>query len=159
MQHSHYNESLDTFFRETGSVWEHWSQVHLTALETGSLLFICVSFLQKWNTQLMIPASSTNRNSLDEDREKSCVDLYRTNEPFPVEQLQTFSQLLQNIHHLEVSFRKVSVSSLNVLREQRIFLYALFICEQCVGYLVLTEYLVLPEGDERLLEMVLLLVK
>ena len=120
--------------------------MHFIALETKSLLFICVSFLQKWNTQLIIPASSTNKNTLEEDREKNHVDLYSTNESFPVEQLQTFSQLLQNIHRLEVSFRKVS--SLNVLRDQRIFLYVLFICEYCVGYLVLTEHLVLPEGDE-----------
>lgn len=115
-------------FCETGFLWEHWSQVHLIALETELLLLICVPFLQKWNSQLIIPASSTNKNNLEEDREKRRVDLYSTNESFPVEQLQTFSQLLQNIHRLEVSFRKISVSSLNVLRDQRMFLYA-HICE------------------------------
>ncbi|NXN63260.1 CENPI protein, partial [Himantopus himantopus] len=64
---------------------------------------------RKWNTQLTIPASSTNRNNLDEDSEKNCVDLHRTNEPFPVEQLQTFSQLLQNIHRLEFPSQMGSV--------------------------------------------------
>lgn len=103
--------------------------MHLIALETKSLSFICISFLQKWNIQLIIPVSSTNTNNLEEDEKKNRVDLYSMSESFRVEQLQTFSQLLQNIHHLEVSFRKVLVSSLNVLRDQRIFPYALFICE------------------------------
>lgn len=78
---------------------------------------------------MIIPVSSTNTNNLEEDEKKNRVDLYSMSESFRVEQLQTFSQLLQNIHHLEVSFRKVLVSSLNVLRDQRIFPYALFICE------------------------------
>ncbi|NWH38541.1 CENPI protein, partial [Chloropsis hardwickii] len=58
---------------------------------------------RKWNVQMVIPASSTNTNRLEEDREKNC--LYSTNQSFPVEQLQTFPQLLQNIHRLEASFR------------------------------------------------------
>ncbi|NWX52733.1 CENPI protein, partial [Steatornis caripensis] len=64
---------------------------------------------RKWNTQLIIPVSSTNKNNLEEDREKNCVDLYSTNESFPVEQLQTFSQLLQNIHRLEFPSQMGSV--------------------------------------------------
>ncbi|KFV60320.1 Centromere protein I, partial [Tyto alba] len=64
---------------------------------------------RKWNTQLFIPASSTNRNNLEEGREKNCVDLYTTNESFPVEQLQTFSQLLRNIHCLEFPSQMGSV--------------------------------------------------
>lgn len=100
--------------------------MHPIALEAESLLFPCVSFLQKWNAQLVIPASSTNTNNLEEDKEKNRVNLYSTNASFPVEQLRTFPQLLQNIHCLEVSFRKVLV---NVLGDQMIFLSALFICE------------------------------
>ncbi|NXW87812.1 CENPI protein, partial [Alopecoenas beccarii] len=63
---------------------------------------------RKWNTQISIPASSTNKNDLEEDSE-TCVDLYSTDESFPVEQLQTFSQLLQNIHRLEFPSQMGSV--------------------------------------------------
>lgn len=45
--------------------------MHPIALEAESLLFLCVSFLQKWNAQLVIPASSTNPNNLEEDKEKN----------------------------------------------------------------------------------------
>ncbi|NXW44536.1 CENPI protein, partial [Nyctiprogne leucopyga] len=64
---------------------------------------------RKWNSQLIIPASSKTKNNLEEDREKNHVDLYSTNESFPVEQLQTFSQLLQNIHRLEFPSQMGSV--------------------------------------------------
>ncbi|NXL65143.1 CENPI protein, partial [Chordeiles acutipennis] len=64
---------------------------------------------RKWNSQLIIPASSKTKNNLEEDREKNHVDLYGTNESFPVEQLQTFSQLLQNIHRLEFPSQMGSV--------------------------------------------------
>ncbi|NWS62657.1 CENPI protein, partial [Chunga burmeisteri] len=64
---------------------------------------------RKWNTQLIIPASSANRKKLEEDKEKNRVHLYSISEPFPVEQLQTFSQLLQNIHHLEFPSQMGSV--------------------------------------------------
>ncbi|XP_065545641.1 centromere protein I isoform X2 [Lathamus discolor] len=63
---------------------------------------------RKWNAQLMIPASSSNRSHLEEVREKN-TDLYSTDEYFPVELLQTFPQLLQNIHHLEFPSRMGSV--------------------------------------------------
>ncbi|NWW89761.1 CENPI protein, partial [Rhynochetos jubatus] len=64
---------------------------------------------RKWNSQLMIPASSANRNSSEEDRKKRCIDLYGTNRSFPVEQLQNFSQLLQNIHNIEFPSQMGSV--------------------------------------------------
>ncbi|XP_008936516.1 PREDICTED: centromere protein I [Merops nubicus] len=64
---------------------------------------------RKWNTQLMIPARRTNKNNFEEDREKTHVDLCSANESVPVEQLQTFSQLLQNIHHLEFPSQMGSV--------------------------------------------------
>ncbi|NXY76252.1 CENPI protein, partial [Glareola pratincola] len=59
---------------------------------------------RKWNSQLILPASSSNRNNLEEHR-----DLYSKDQSFPVEQLQTFSQLLQNIHHLEFPSQMGSV--------------------------------------------------
>ncbi|NXH15537.1 CENPI protein, partial [Bucco capensis] len=64
---------------------------------------------RKWNSQLIIPASSTNKNPLEEDRKNNHVVLYSANKSFPVEQLQTFSQLLQNIHHLEFPSQMGSV--------------------------------------------------
>ncbi|NXU03876.1 CENPI protein, partial [Buphagus erythrorhynchus] len=64
---------------------------------------------RKWNAQLVIPASSRNTNNLEEDRQKNCIYLYSTNKSFPVEQLQTFPQLLQNIHHLEFPSQMGSV--------------------------------------------------
>uniref|UniRef100_A0A8B9GKD6 Centromere protein I n=1 Tax=Amazona collaria TaxID=241587 RepID=A0A8B9GKD6_9PSIT len=63
---------------------------------------------RKWNAQLMIPASSTNRSHLEGVMGKN-TDLYSTDEYFPVELLQTFPQLLQNIHHLEFPSRMGSV--------------------------------------------------
>ncbi|NXV50120.1 CENPI protein, partial [Uria aalge] len=84
---------------------------------------------RKWNTQLMIPASSTNRNNLEEDREKNCVKLYSRDESFPVEQLQTFSQLLQNIHHLEFPSQMGSVLTnplllhyMNCIKDESVYL-------------------------------------
>ncbi|NXA24962.1 CENPI protein, partial [Ibidorhyncha struthersii] len=84
---------------------------------------------RKWNTQLIIPASSTNRNNLYEDREKNCGDLYRMNEPFPVEQLQTFSQLLQNIHRLGFPSQMGSVLTnplllhyMNCIKDESVYL-------------------------------------
>ncbi|KFQ51557.1 Centromere protein I, partial [Nestor notabilis] len=83
---------------------------------------------RKWNTQLMIPASSTNRNHLEEVRQKNS-DLYSTDECFPVEQLQTFPQLLQNIHHLEFPSRMGSVLTnplllhyMNCIKDESVYL-------------------------------------
>ncbi|NXH78519.1 CENPI protein, partial [Hydrobates tethys] len=84
---------------------------------------------RKWNTQLIIPVSSTNKNNSEEDREKKCVDLYSMNETFPVEQLQTFSQLLQNIHCLEFPSQMGSVLTnplllhyINCIKDESIYL-------------------------------------
>ncbi|XP_009950912.1 PREDICTED: centromere protein I [Leptosomus discolor] len=84
---------------------------------------------RKWNTQLIIPASSTSKNNLEGIRGKNCVDLCSTNESFPVEQLQTFSQLLQNIHHLEFPAQMGSVLTnplllhyMNCIKDESIYL-------------------------------------
>ncbi|NWT18923.1 CENPI protein, partial [Vireo altiloquus] len=84
---------------------------------------------RKWNAQLVIPASSTNTNNLEEDREKNHVYLYSTNESFPVEQLRTFPQLLQNIHRLEFPSQMGSVLTnplllhyMNCVKEESIYL-------------------------------------
>ncbi|NXG31908.1 CENPI protein, partial [Dromaius novaehollandiae] len=84
---------------------------------------------RKWNTQLIIPASSASVNNLAEGKEKNRVDLYSTSESFPVEQLQTFSQLLQNIHHLEFPSQMGSVLTnplllhyMNCIKDESIYL-------------------------------------
>ncbi|XP_074003823.1 centromere protein I [Numenius arquata] len=84
---------------------------------------------RKWNTQVIIPASSANRNNLEEDREKKLVNLYSMDESFPVEQLQTFSQLLQNIHRLEFPSQMGSVLTnplllhyMNCIKDESIYL-------------------------------------
>ncbi|KFQ30479.1 Centromere protein I, partial [Mesitornis unicolor] len=84
---------------------------------------------RKWNAQLVIPASSTNRNSLEKNKEKGCVDLYSTSVSFPVEQLQTFPQLLQNIHRLEFPSQMGSVLTnplllhyMNCMKDESVYL-------------------------------------
>ncbi|XP_051641719.1 centromere protein I [Manacus candei] len=81
---------------------------------------------RKWNTQLVLPASSA-RNS-EVGTEKYC-DLFSTDETFPVEQLQTFPQLLQNIHRLEFPSQMGSVLTnplllhyMNCVRDESIYL-------------------------------------
>ncbi|XP_053811939.1 centromere protein I [Vidua chalybeata] len=83
---------------------------------------------RKWNAQLVLPASSANTNHLEEDREK-CFYPYSTNESFPVEQLHTFPQLLQNIHHLEFPSQMGSVLTnplllhyMNCVKDESIYL-------------------------------------
>ncbi|NXS80031.1 CENPI protein, partial [Erpornis zantholeuca] len=83
---------------------------------------------RKWNARLVIPASSTNTNNLEEDRKKN-IYLYSTNESFPVEQLRTFPQLLQNIHRLEFPSQMGSVLTnplllhyMNCVKEESIYL-------------------------------------
>ncbi|NXI54599.1 CENPI protein, partial [Chloroceryle aenea] len=84
---------------------------------------------RKWTSQLIIPASSTNKSNLEEVREKNRVVLYSENESLPVEQMQTFSQLLQNIHCLEFPSQMGSVLRnplllhyMNCIRDESVYL-------------------------------------
>ncbi|NXP15330.1 CENPI protein, partial [Thinocorus orbignyianus] len=84
---------------------------------------------RKWNAQVIIPASSTDRNTLEEDRGKKHINLYGMDESFPVEQLQTFSQLLQNIHRIEFPSQMGSVLTnplflhyMNCIKDESIYL-------------------------------------
>ncbi|NXN22569.1 CENPI protein, partial [Nycticryphes semicollaris] len=84
---------------------------------------------RKWNAQVFIPASSAYRSNLEEYREKKHGSLYSTDESFPVEQLQTFSQLLQNIHRLEFPSQMGSVLTnplllhyMNCIKDESIYL-------------------------------------
>ncbi|KFV73146.1 Centromere protein I, partial [Dryobates pubescens] len=83
---------------------------------------------RKWNAQLIVPASSTSRNNLEENR-GSHVDLYSTSQSFPVEQLQTFPQLLHNIHRLEFPSQMASVLTnplllhyMNCVKDESVYL-------------------------------------
>ncbi|XP_061212712.1 centromere protein I isoform X2 [Neopsephotus bourkii] len=83
---------------------------------------------RKWNAQLMIPVSSTNRSHLEAVREQN-TGLYSTDEYFPVELLQSFPQLLQNIHRLEFPSRMGSVLTnplllhyLNCTKDESVYL-------------------------------------
>ncbi|NXV79965.1 CENPI protein, partial [Atlantisia rogersi] len=99
---------------------------------------------RKWNNQLILPASSTNQHYLKEDREK--CDLYSTNETFPVEQLQTFAQLLENIHRLEFPSQMGSVLTnplllhyMNCVKDESIYLRLYYwmgqaLQEECAWY-------------------------
>ncbi|NXG72161.1 CENPI protein, partial [Baryphthengus martii] len=100
---------------------------------TSQILFLGTAQPQsrkrKWNTQLIISASSKTKNNLEEDQVKNCVYLYGENESLPVEQLQTFSQLLQNIHQLEFPSQMGSVLRnplllhyMNCIRDETIYL-------------------------------------
>ncbi|NXH36592.1 CENPI protein, partial [Myiagra hebetior] len=84
---------------------------------------------RKWNAQLVIPASSKNTNNLKGDKENNHVHLFSTNESFPVEQLRTFPQLLQNIHCLEFPSQMGSVLThplllhyMNCVKDESIYL-------------------------------------
>ncbi|RMB98318.1 hypothetical protein DUI87_25223 [Hirundo rustica rustica] len=84
---------------------------------------------KKWNAQLVIPASSSNTSNLEEAGEENSVCLYSTDVSLPVEQLQTFPQLLQNIHRLEFPAQMGSVLTsplllhyMNCAQEESIYL-------------------------------------
>ncbi|NXA37021.1 CENPI protein, partial [Eudromia elegans] len=83
---------------------------------------------RKWNTQLILPASSASTSTLAEVKDKNS-DLYSISESFPVEQLQTFPQLLKNIHHLELPSQMGSVLThplllhyMNCIKDESIYL-------------------------------------
>ncbi|XP_069723500.1 centromere protein I [Phaenicophaeus curvirostris] len=105
------------FFKNPGGLWKAAiNAVRQRNQENSAVswpLFLSTAQAQsrkrKWNSQLILPASSANKNILEKDRGKNSVSLLSMNESFPVEQLQTFSQLLQNIHCLELPSRMGSV--------------------------------------------------
>ncbi|XP_013919904.1 PREDICTED: centromere protein I [Thamnophis sirtalis] len=57
---------------------------------------------KKWNSKLMIPESNSNSDYLAQSSTANCIDFNSHPEFFPVQHLQTFSQLLENIHCLEL---------------------------------------------------------
>ncbi|NWV52421.1 CENPI protein, partial [Daphoenositta chrysoptera] len=110
-------QKMKTYFKNSEGPWK----AAITAVRQrnqgtsplSQAVFLGISQPQsrkrKWNAELVIPASSTSTNNLEEDRKKNHVYLYSTTEFFPVERLQTFPQLLQNIHCLEFPSRMGSV--------------------------------------------------
>ncbi|XP_070615928.1 centromere protein I [Erythrolamprus reginae] len=57
---------------------------------------------KKWNSKLMIPAINSNSNWSAESSKANCIDFNSPPKFFPVQHLQTFPQLLENIHCLEL---------------------------------------------------------
>ncbi|XP_053130301.1 centromere protein I [Hemicordylus capensis] len=84
---------------------------------------------RKWNTQVALSArSTTSSRGSAADQKASCADPLGCAEAFPVEQLQTFPQLLQNIHRLELPSRIGSVlrnplllHHINCLRDDSVY--------------------------------------
>ncbi|XP_060105557.1 centromere protein I [Heteronotia binoei] len=64
---------------------------------------------RKWNARLVLPVSSAHSSCSPRNQKTSLIDLTGQGDTFPVEQLQTFSQLLENIHCLELPSRIGSV--------------------------------------------------
>ncbi|XP_073216917.1 centromere protein I isoform X2 [Lepidochelys kempii] len=101
---------------------------------------------RKWNTQLILPACSTNTNNPTRSKEINHADILNHSESFPVEQLHTFSQLLQNIHRLEFPSQMGSVLRnslllhyINCVKDESIYLRLYYwmgqtLQEECTWY-------------------------
>ncbi|NXO12378.1 CENPI protein, partial [Oriolus oriolus] len=128
---------MKTYFKNSEGPWKaaitavRQRNQGTSPLSQAVFLGICQpqSRKRKWNAQLVIPASSTNTNNLEKDQGKNHVCLYSTNQSFPVEQLRTFPQLLQNIHHLEFPSQMGSVLTnplllhyMNCVKDESIYL-------------------------------------
>ncbi|XP_067404509.1 centromere protein I [Emydura macquarii macquarii] len=108
---------IKTYFRNSESLWK----AAITAIKrrnqgmspTSQQLILGTAHLQsrkrKWNTQLILPACNADTNNPTKSKEVNHTDILSHNESFPVEQLHTFSQLLQNIHRLEFPSQMGSV--------------------------------------------------
>ncbi|KAH1165672.1 centromere protein I [Mauremys mutica] len=101
---------------------------------------------RKWNTQLILPACSTDTNNSTRSKEINHADILSHSESFPVEQLHTFSQLLQNIHRLEFPSQMGSVLRnslllhyINCVKDESIYLRLYYwmgqtLQEECTWY-------------------------
>uniref|UniRef100_A0A674JQV2 Centromere protein I n=1 Tax=Terrapene triunguis TaxID=2587831 RepID=A0A674JQV2_9SAUR len=101
---------------------------------------------RKWNTQLILPACSTDANNPTRSKEINHADILSHSESFPVEQLHTFSQLLQNIHRLEFPSQMGSVLRnslllhyINCIKDESIYLRLYYwmgqtLQEECTWY-------------------------
>uniref|UniRef100_A0A8C8SR09 Centromere protein I n=1 Tax=Pelusios castaneus TaxID=367368 RepID=A0A8C8SR09_9SAUR len=108
---------MKTYFRNSASLWK----AAINAIRrrnqgtspTSQQLNLGTAHLQsrkrKWNTQLILPACNAETNNPIKSEEVNHIDILSHSESFPVEQLHTFSQLLQNIHHLEFPSQMGSV--------------------------------------------------
>ncbi|XP_032628082.1 centromere protein I [Chelonoidis abingdonii] len=101
---------------------------------------------RKWNTQLILPACSADTNNPTRSKEINHADILSHSESFPVEQLHTFSQLLQNIHCLEFPSQMGSVLRnslllhyINCVKDESIYLRLYYwmgqtLQEECTWY-------------------------
>ncbi|KFP84517.1 Centromere protein I, partial [Acanthisitta chloris] len=127
---------MKTYFRNSDGPWKAAINAVRQRKQQPSPLFQTLflstsqprSRKRKWNVQLVIPASSANTNHLGGNRGKS-LDLNCQKVSFPVEQLQTFPQFLQNIHQLELPAQMASVLTnplllhyMNCVKDESIYL-------------------------------------
>ncbi|NWW78349.1 CENPI protein, partial [Climacteris rufus] len=125
---------MKTYFKNSEGPWKAaLSAVRQRNQATSPLtqaVFLGISQPQsrkrKWNTQLIIPASSTSTHNLGEG---NCGNLCSTRGSFPVEQLRTFPELLQNIHRLQFPSQMGSVLTnplllhyMNLFKDESIYL-------------------------------------
>ncbi|XP_006137500.2 centromere protein I [Pelodiscus sinensis] len=101
---------------------------------------------RKWNTQLILPACTTDTNKITRSKAIIHADILSHSESFPVEELQTFSQLLKNIHRLEFPSQMGSVLRnslllhyMNCVKDESIYLRLYYwmgqtLQEECTWY-------------------------
>uniref|UniRef100_A0A8C3T022 Centromere protein I n=1 Tax=Chelydra serpentina TaxID=8475 RepID=A0A8C3T022_CHESE len=127
-------------------------QPHLQALLSLYKLFcpelvsITLPAKMKVRNGLILPACSTDTNNPARSKEINHVDILSHSESFPVEQLHTFSQLLQNIHRLEFPSQMGSVLRnslllhyINCVKDESIYLRLYYwmgqtLQEECTWY-------------------------
>ncbi|XP_006026593.1 centromere protein I [Alligator sinensis] len=128
---------MKTYFKNSESLWKAAingvRQRNQRTSPVSQQLILGPTRLQsrkrKWNTQLILPASSSSTSNTTVSKEVSHVDIFSPTESFPLEKLCTFSQLLQNIHCLEFPSRMSSVLRnplllhyINCIKDESIYL-------------------------------------
>ncbi|XP_045673631.1 centromere protein I [Phyllostomus hastatus] len=104
---------------------------------------------RKWNSHSLIPVLSSSSHSKEYGKKGMCLSDYLcSNTPFPVEQLKSFLQLLQNIHCLELPSQMGAVVNnslllhyINCVRDESVLLRLYHwlnqtLQEECIWYKV-----------------------
>ncbi|XP_024434517.2 centromere protein I isoform X2 [Desmodus rotundus] len=104
---------------------------------------------RKWNSHSLIPAPNSSSHSKEYGKKGMCLSDYLcSNTPFPVEQLKSFPQLLQNIHCLELPSQMGAVLNnslllhyINCVRDESVLLRLYHwlnqtLQEECIWYKV-----------------------
>ncbi|XP_074863962.1 centromere protein I [Carettochelys insculpta] len=145
---------VKTYFKNSESLWKAAINTirrrNQGTSPTSQQLILGTGYPQsrkrKWNTQLVLPVCNTDTNKPTRSQEISHADILSHNESFPVEQLQTFSQLLQNIHRLEFPSQMGSVLRnslllhyINCVKDESVYLRLYYwmgqtLQEECTWY-------------------------